>query len=85
MDRPLDESEAASYIMTHVRNQLSFDLWYIFLGTFCICVAESGRIKDLGEPVSSPFNRVILFYSIVLTQSAQAFSVFSVFFEVVSA
>ncbi|KAH8753324.1 potassium transporter [Diaporthe sp. PMI_573] len=63
-DRPVDESGAASYIMTHVRNQLSFDLWYIFLGTFCICVAESGRIKDLAEP---------------------AFSVFSVFFEVVSA
>ncbi|KAG8168128.1 hypothetical protein KVR01_003817 [Diaporthe batatas] len=63
-DRPLDESRATSYIMTHVQNQLSFDLWYVFLGTFCICVAESGRIKDLGQP---------------------AFSVFSVFFEVVSA
>lgn len=63
-DRPYDESGAASYITTHIQNQLSFDLWYIFLGTFCICVAESRRIKDVGEP---------------------AFSVFSVFFEVVSA
>ncbi|KAI9162701.1 Low-affinity potassium transport protein [Paramyrothecium foliicola] len=60
----LDENNGASYIMTHIRNQLSFDLWYIFLGTFCICIAESERIMDLNEP---------------------AFSVFPVFFEVVSA
>ncbi|KAH7016190.1 cation transport protein-domain-containing protein [Microdochium trichocladiopsis] len=60
----LDESRASSYFMMHMRNQLSFDLWYIFLGTFCLCVAESERIADNNEP---------------------AFSVFSVFFEVVSA
>ncbi|KAF6805879.1 low-affinity potassium transport protein [Colletotrichum plurivorum] len=63
-DVHLDENSGASYIMTHVRNQLSFDLWYIFLGTFCICIAESRRIMDLNEP---------------------SFSVFPVFFEVVSA
>ncbi|KAK1476346.1 low-affinity potassium transport protein [Colletotrichum tamarilloi] len=49
-DSQLDESNSASYIMSHVRNQLSFDLWYIFLGTFCICIAESERIVDLNEP-----------------------------------
>ena len=51
-DRPLDESNGKSYVMTHIRNQLSFDLWYVFLGTFFICVAESSRIADVGEPVS---------------------------------
>lgn len=50
-DSQLDESNGAWYIMSHVRNQLSFDLWYIFLGTFCICIAESERIMDLNEPV----------------------------------
>ncbi|EQB46072.1 trk family potassium uptake protein [Colletotrichum gloeosporioides Cg-14] len=50
-DSHLDENNGASYVMTHVRNQLSFDLWYIFLGTFCICIAESQRIMDLNEPV----------------------------------
>ncbi|KAH7031491.1 cation transport protein-domain-containing protein [Microdochium trichocladiopsis] len=60
----LDETRTSSYFMMHVRNQLSFDLWYIFLGTFCLCIAESGRIADNSEP---------------------AFSVFSIFFEVVSA
>lgn len=68
-DRPLDESEAASYVMTHVRNQLSFDLWYIFFGTFCICVAESGRIKDVGEPVGGPSTQV---YFITVHLSANA-------------
>ncbi|EHA51422.1 potassium transporter [Pyricularia oryzae 70-15] len=59
-----DESDASSYVVMHFRNQLSFDLWYIFLGTFCICVAESQKISDPAEP---------------------AFSVFSIFFECVSA
>lgn len=46
-----DESDASSYVVMHFRNQLSFDLWYIFLGTFCICVAESQKISDPAEPV----------------------------------
>lgn len=49
-----DESRGTSYVMTHIRNQLSFDLWYIFLGTFCICISESARIVDTNEPVRSP-------------------------------
>lgn len=48
----LDESNGSSYVMMHVRNQLSFDLWYIFLGTFCICVSESAKIMDNNDPVS---------------------------------
>lgn len=51
-ERAVDESSGGAYVMTHIRNQLSFDLWYVFLGTFVICVAESGRIADVGEPVS---------------------------------
>ncbi|PCG89592.1 Potassium transport protein, high-affinity [Penicillium occitanis (nom. inval.)] len=62
-EKGLDESSGSSYVMTHIRNQLSFDLWYIFLGTFCICIAEANQIMDNNDP---------------------AFSVFSVFFEVVS-
>lgn len=50
-NEPLDESRASNYIMMHVRNQLSFDLWYIFLGTFCLCIAESERIADNSLPV----------------------------------
>lgn len=48
-----DETNSRSYIMTHIKNQLGFDLWYIFLGCFCICIAESGKIADTTIPVST--------------------------------
>lgn len=60
----LDEHRGSAYLLAHMQNQLSFDLWYMFLGIFCICVAESSRIMDGADP---------------------AFSVFAIFFEVVSA
>lgn len=52
--RSLDERDGKSYVVTHIRNQLSFDLWYIFLGTFCICVAEAKRIAIVEDPVGDP-------------------------------
>ncbi|RAH54761.1 cation transporter [Aspergillus piperis CBS 112811] len=60
----MDEGDGKRYVLMHMRNQLSFDLWYIFLGIMCICIAESGKIMDPTKP---------------------AFSVFAIFFEVVSA
>lgn len=48
----LNEQSGMSYMMAHVRNQLTFDLWYIFLGTFLVSVIEADRIMDLDEPVS---------------------------------
>lgn len=50
----INESDSRSYVLTHIRNQLTFDLWYIFLGIFCICIAESDRIMDPAEPVCRP-------------------------------
>ncbi|KAL4798730.1 cation transporter [Aspergillus venezuelensis] len=46
----MDERDGKGYVLTHMRNQLSFDLWYIFLGIFCICAAEARRIMDSDEP-----------------------------------
>jgi potassium uptake Trk family protein len=43
---PEDTQSTSSYMMQHIRNQLSFDLWYVFLGTFCICAAEAEKIMD---------------------------------------
>ena len=51
-----DQQGSTSYLMKHMRNQLSFDLWYIFLGTFCICIAESDHIADDGDPAFSVFS-----------------------------
>ncbi|OJI99684.1 hypothetical protein ASPVEDRAFT_39063 [Aspergillus versicolor CBS 583.65] len=58
----INESDSRSYVLTHIRNQLTFDLWYIFLGIFCICIAESERIMDPAEPAFAVFP---LFFEVV--------------------
>jgi Trk-type K+ transport system membrane component len=63
-NEPDDSQTPRVYLMNHLRNQLSFDLWYIFAGIFLICISESKRIADPEET---------------------AFTVFAIFFEVVSA
>jgi Cation transport protein len=40
-----DEGEP-SYVGAHLRRQLSFDLWYIFLGLFIIAISEGDRIQS---------------------------------------
>ncbi|KAF4342172.1 potassium transporter TRK-1 [Fusarium beomiforme] len=55
-EKSLDERHSKSYLLTHMKNQLGFDLWYIFLGTFCICISESTRIADVNEPAFSVFS-----------------------------
>ncbi|KAG5518705.1 hypothetical protein PMAC_002674 [Pneumocystis sp. 'macacae'] len=51
-----DDSQNASFVGTHIRQQLSFDLWYIFLGLFIICIAENKNIKDDSIPNFSVFS-----------------------------
>lgn len=53
-----------SYIGAHLRKQLSFDLWYLFLGIFIIAIVEGTRLQDSNQ---------------------YAFTMFSVFFETLSA
>jgi len=48
-----------------VRRQLSFDLWWIALALFLICVAERGQLRN--------------------PDNASWFTIFAVFFEIVSA
>ncbi|KAJ6136877.1 hypothetical protein N7497_012129 [Penicillium chrysogenum] len=55
-DGNMDEHNGRSYIINHIQNQLTFDLWYIFLGCFCICVAEAGKIADTSIPAFSVFS-----------------------------
>lgn len=40
-----DDSSGKSYVGQHLRRQLSFDLWYIFLGLFIITIVEGYRIQ----------------------------------------
>lgn len=39
------ELSPRNFIGNHLRNQLSFDLWFVFLGLFIICIAENGRLE----------------------------------------
>jgi potassium uptake Trk family protein len=59
----LDEQQGSKmYLLSHMRNQLSFDLWYIFLGVFCICIAESDRIMSREDYA---FNVFAIFFEVV--------------------
>ena len=40
-----NEKTPKTFVGTHLRNQLSFDLWFIFLGLFIICIAEGPRLN----------------------------------------
>ncbi|KAG6007814.1 hypothetical protein E4U21_005534 [Claviceps maximensis] len=39
-----DDAPALSYVGSHLRRQLSFDLWYVFLGFFIIAICEGPKI-----------------------------------------
>ncbi|KAH8805909.1 cation transport protein-domain-containing protein [Xylogone sp. PMI_703] len=43
-----------SYVGAHLRRQLSFDLWYIFLGFFVISISEGKRLQN-NDPAFSMF------------------------------
>jgi hypothetical protein len=49
-----DEGEP-SYVGAHLRRQLSFDLWYIFLGFFIIAISEGTRLQS-GDPAFTLFS-----------------------------
>lgn len=51
VDHDLDEDNGMKHVLAYVQNQLSFDLRYIFLGIFCICISESARLMDDSDPV----------------------------------
>ncbi|KAI9822532.1 MAG: low affinity potassium transporter [Pycnora praestabilis] len=44
-----DTDNEPSYVGAHLRRQLSFDLWYIFLGLFVIAIAEGDRLQNTNE------------------------------------
>ncbi|KAH7409274.1 putative potassium ion transporter [Cadophora sp. MPI-SDFR-AT-0126] len=45
-----------SYVGAHLRRQLSFDMWYIFLGLFIIAIAEGKRLEDTAEDAFTGFS-----------------------------
>ncbi|KAE8447840.1 hypothetical protein EG329_010069 [Mollisiaceae sp. DMI_Dod_QoI] len=49
-----EDEEEPSYVGAHLRRQLSFDLWYIFLGFFVISISEGTRLQS-GDPAFTMF------------------------------
>lgn len=70
-----------SYFGTHVRRQLSFDLWYVFLGFFFIAIVEGARLEN----VSRLFQYDNLKNLTPEQTNEYAFTLFSILFEIVSA
>ncbi|KAL5623891.1 hypothetical protein BROUX41_003951 [Berkeleyomyces rouxiae] len=40
------DSGDVSYVGTHLRRQLSFDLWYVCLGLFILAIVEGSKVQD---------------------------------------
>lgn len=51
-----------SFIGAHLRRQLSFDMWFLFLGLFIICISEGGKIQNPEMPAMNVFS---IFFEIV--------------------
>lgn len=51
-----ETGEEPSYVGSHVRRQLSFDLWFVALGLFILAIAEGNRIQDPNEPSFNLFS-----------------------------
>lgn len=43
------DDKEPSYVSAHLRRQLGFDLWYVFLGLFIIAIAEGDRLANSNE------------------------------------
>ncbi|KAF2023644.1 hypothetical protein EK21DRAFT_105164 [Setomelanomma holmii] len=50
------DDEPNSYLSHHLRRQLSFDLWFVFLGFFLIAIIEGARLENTNEYAFSLFS-----------------------------
>ena len=50
-----EDEQQPSYIGAHLRKQLSFDLWFIFMGLFIIAIAEGPRLQDTTQTAFTLF------------------------------
>lgn len=60
-----EDHESPSYVVSHLRKQLSFDLWFIALGLFIACIAEGDRISQGDFDVFSVLFEVVSAYGTV--------------------
>ncbi|KAM5351397.1 hypothetical protein ACJ41O_004120 [Fusarium nematophilum] len=53
------EASALSYVGTHLRRQLSFDLWYVFVGFFLLAISEGSKLK------AGKFNQFDILFEVI--------------------
>ncbi|KAF3920227.1 hypothetical protein AA313_de0206978 [Arthrobotrys entomopaga] len=51
-----NDPNAHSFVGAHLRRQLSFDLWYVFIGLFVICIAEGTKIANRSDYAFTQFS-----------------------------
>ncbi|KAI4916721.1 hypothetical protein J4E90_003224 [Alternaria incomplexa] len=51
-----EDDTQSSYLSHHLRRQLSFDLWFVFLGFFLIAIIEGVRLENTNEYAFSLFS-----------------------------
>ncbi|OAA36496.1 Potassium transport protein, high-affinity [Metarhizium rileyi] len=54
-EEDVSEDSGRSYLVRHLQSQLSFDLWYIFLGIFVLSISEADKIANLKQPAFALF------------------------------
>lgn len=66
-----NENSGMSYVGSHLRRQLSFDLWYVSMGWFILCITEGGKIQqNLFDPFSVLFEIVSAYGTVGLSLGA---------------
>jgi hypothetical protein len=51
-----EDDKEPSYVGAHLRRQLSYDLWYIFVGLFIIAIAEGRHLENTNEYAFTVFS-----------------------------
>lgn len=64
-DDDVNENSGVSYVGSHLRRQLSFDLWFVFLGLFILCITEGNKIQKNEFNVYSVLFEIISAYGTV--------------------
>ncbi|PHH80502.1 hypothetical protein CDD80_1269 [Ophiocordyceps camponoti-rufipedis] len=50
-----NEHRPATYLVQHAQQQLTSDLWPVFLTVFCLSVTEDSKLRDGGDPAFALF------------------------------
>lgn len=70
-DGPRDDSESQEhdawghFLGEHIRQQLSYDLWYIALAIWIVCIAERGQIKEIDPSQYAYMNVFTIMFEMV--------------------